>query len=154
MTEISFYTHCGDQTSPFYSRDCYVRVPAGGVGQIVFAHLCTEQDSSVLDDAVHLLHNGSRKAGYTEWYGMHDGMAISLGWDWAELEDGDIRVLRVVLPRTNLMMTDTQGYDVPAEESAEEFLAAIDALPWQSQVRQAVHARTVSSAIMVRKNAH
>jgi hypothetical protein len=121
-----------------YSRDYYVRMPKHEVERIVFEHLYTEQDGAVLQDAAHLLHKSGRKAGCTEWYGMHDGLAVSIGWDWAELEDGDIRALKLGLPRTNAMVTDAQGYDMPAEISASELWSVIDSLAWPAQVRRAI----------------
>ena len=48
-------------------------------------------------------------AGSTEWQGQGASPAVSLAWDWVVQADGEIRLLSVVPPRTNVQVIDPQG---------------------------------------------
>jgi len=113
-----------------YSRDYYCRVPQRKAAELRLQHATSIVEPSVLNEVRHLRLRG-RVAGITEWHGVEQGYPISLGWDWMELQDGDIRPVMVIAPRTNIRLIDAKGYDV-SEASAAPFLwALIASLPWQ-----------------------
>jgi hypothetical protein len=112
------------------SHDRLVRLRPRELTQIVFQHLHTLQDDLILQDCA----LGTLRAGLTEWQGVHHGLLVSLGWDWAEMHDG-LRRLPVVPPRSNLRLLDPAGYDLPLRDEAELLSGHIDTLAWQQAVR-------------------
>ncbi len=120
-----------------HSRDYYCRVPQRKAAELRLQHSASVVDACVLDEVRHLRLPG-RTAGITEWHGLQQGYPISLGWDWMELQDGDLRPVMVILPRTNIRLIDDKGYDV-CEASAAPFLwALIASLPWQRFVARTI----------------
>lgn len=120
-----------------HSRDYYCRVPQRKAAELRLQHSATILEPSVLNEVRHLCLPG-RVAGITEWHGVEQGYPISLGWDWMELQDGDIRPVMVIAPRTNIRLVDAKGYDV-SEASAAPFLwALIAGLPWQGFVSRTI----------------
>lgn len=131
-----------------YSTDYYFRAAVRELAGLGLQHCLTVQDTAVLDD-VHRLRLPGRRAGVTEWEGVCQGCPLSLGWDWAELEDGDIRAITLVAPRTNLMLIDEKGYDMADEPCAASLWAFIATLPWQLQVtRSLVHEPCSPGAVL------
>lgn len=116
----------------FSTHDYMVRVKASELGGIVLDHLYTEQDPGVLGDAQRAY--GSSRAGITEWTGQIAACAVTLAWDWCELDDGEIRLLRHVAPRANIMPLDPKGYDMPAQEAVEALWALVERQPWRGEV--------------------
>ena len=116
-----------------HSHDYLVRVTAAALRAIVFEHYCTLQDSGVLDDEPAA---ADRRAGLTEWIGEAAGRRVSLGWDWRELDDGQALPLLEVAPRSNLMVVDTKGYDLPPQAVASHLWEAVRQIHWQRFVRQ------------------
>jgi Domain of unknown function (DUF4902) len=123
-----------------HSHDYYVRVQRAGLSGIVFEHLYTAPDTLVLDDAARELGWGCRNAGATEWHGRLGKAAVSISWDWAEFDDGEIRVFKAAAPRTNLRVVDSKGYDVVGAEAVAAFWGCIEALAWHPHVQAAVTA--------------
>jgi hypothetical protein len=120
-----------------HSRDYYCRVPQRKAAELRLQHSASILEPSVLNEVRHLCLPG-RVAGITEWHGVEQGYPISLGWDWMELQDGDIRPVMVIAPRTNIRLVDAKGYDV-SEASAAPFLwALIASLPWQGFVSRTI----------------
>lgn len=120
-----------------YSRDYYCRVPQRKAAGLLLHHSISILDASVLGEVQHLRLPG-RRAGITEWQGLEQGYHVSLGWDWMELQDGDIRPVMVIPPRTNIRLIDPKGYDI-SEASAAPFLWDLIArLPWQASVAGAI----------------
>jgi hypothetical protein len=119
-----------------FSRDYYIRVPHHRLADIVFQHLCTAQDP-----AVSAPHRQLCRAGFTEWIGRCGDLCVSLGWDWGQLEDGSICLLKVVSPRTNLMTIDAKGYDIPGERALDSLWALIESFRWRGEVAAALRAR-------------
>ena len=118
-------------------HDYRVRLPGSQVGRIVLEHLLTEQDGHVLELAFPGRRSRHRRAGLTEWEGQVDGCLVSVAWDWAELDDG--RLQRLPLPvRSNLMLLDERGYDLPSEASDRLLQRLIAGLPWQRELRAAL----------------
>lgn len=118
--------------SPFqmHSHDYLLRVAPRELDTIVFAHLCTVQDQSVLQDTA-WENQRALRAGYTEWHGSRNGTSVSLAWDWIELSDGALYPLTAVAPRTNVRLLDPKGYDLDATAECAALWAHIDGLPWR-----------------------
>ena len=120
-----------------YSRDYYCRVPQRKAAELRLQHSTSIVDASVLNEVRHLRLPG-RVAGITEWQGLEQGYPISLGWDWMELQDGDIRPVMVIPPRTNIRLIDAKGYDVPEASAAPFLWALIASLPWNGFVSRMI----------------
>ena len=125
-----------------YSRDYYVRLPSHALGEIDFEHLHSEHDEAVLDDAFFAHGSDTRWAGSTEWQGQGANPAVSLAWDWVVQADGEIRLLSVVPPRTNVQVIDPKGYDLPPSQAISHLLDLIESLPWRAKVLQALEAES------------
>jgi hypothetical protein len=120
--------------APFqmHSHDYLLRVRPCELDTIVFVHLCTVQDPSVLQDTA-WEGRGPLRAGYTEWHGVRNGTAVSLAWDWVELSDGALHAVTTVPPRSNLRLLDPKGYDLAPAAECEALWARIEALPWSDE---------------------
>jgi len=129
-------TPVSNTTPQMFSRDYYVRIPHHRLSDIVFEHLCTEQDPAVSTPHVQLC-----RAGITEWIGRCDGLCVSLGWDWGQLEDGSICLVKAVSPRTNLMPIDAKGYDIPGEQALGDLWTLIESFGWRREVAASLRAR-------------
>ena len=125
-----------------HSRDYYVRLPSHALCNIEFEHLHSAHDEAVLDDA--LLAHGSRTqwAGSTEWQGQGANPAVSLAWDWVVQADGEVRLLAIVPPRTNVQVIDPKGYDLPQSQALRHLLDLIESLPWRAKVLQVLEAES------------
>lgn len=122
-----------------HSPDYYFRVPGRKLGIVQLQHSFTEPDPGVLKDA-RQLGIPARGAGMTEWAGTHERYPLSLGWDWVELADGDIRPVMVIAPRTNLRLVDAKGYDVPDAAAVPFLWEFIGSLDWRPAVAAALAA--------------
>jgi len=125
-------------TPQMFSRDYYVRFPHRRLADIVFEHLCTEQDPAVLRVDPQLC-----RAGITEWIGRCGPLSVSLGWDWGQSQNGSIRLLKAVAPRTNLMALDAKGYDMAGAAGTHALWSLIESLPWRATVALAVRAHAL-----------
>jgi hypothetical protein len=122
-----------------HSHDYRVRLRAAALFTIVFEHVSTLQDFSVLDDALPA-HRAAHSAGITEWQGMSAGGVVSLGWDWLRLHDGALVPDRTVPVRSNFMLLDAQGYDTSAQECDDMLWQLIQEMPWRAAAAQALAA--------------
>jgi hypothetical protein len=120
-----------------HSRDYLVRARLQALTALVFEHLYTEQDVTVLEDTVDLAGQVNWIAGTTEWFGHVQGAVVSLGWDWVRMHDGAVQALKLVAPRTNIQVIDAQGYDLPFEESGSLLWSVIEGISWQSEAATA-----------------
>lgn len=114
-----------------HSHDYLVRVTAAALQAIVFEHYCTLQDSPGPGSAP-----PQRRVGLTEWVGQAAGARVSLGWDWQQLDDGQALALQEVPPRSNLMVVDARGYDLPPAEVARHLWQVVRQIPWESYVQR------------------
>ena len=120
-----------------YSSDYYLRLAARELADLGLQHSVSVQDTAVLVD-VHRLGLAGRRAGFTEWESLYQGSLLSLGWDWAELEQGDLRAITLVAPRTNIKLIDIKGYDMADECATACLWAFIATLSWQRPVAQSL----------------
>jgi len=130
------------QDFQLHSRDYYVRLPSHALCEIEFEHLHSAHDAAVLDDAPMAQGKPTRWAGSTEWQGLGPSPAVSLAWDWVVLADGEVRLLSVVPPRTNVQVIDPKGYDLPESQAIPHILDLIESLPWRTKVLQALEAES------------
>lgn len=119
-----------------FSHDYYFRIAERKLGAVRLTQSFSLEDPGVFHE-VRTLCLPARRAGITEWEGIQEGHPLSLGWDWMELEDGEIRPVMVVAPRTNIMVIDRRGYDIPEPSSAAFLWEFIAALPWKQAVAEA-----------------
>jgi Domain of unknown function (DUF4902) len=128
-----------------HSPDYYWRIPEQELAGVRLQHLITVEDAMVLRQ-VRQWRVPGRRAGFTEWEGLEQGAPLSLGWDWVELDDGDIQAAMALAPRTNIMPIDAKGYDIPGEWSAPHLWELIAGLPWKQFVRDSLPAQETSAA--------
>ena len=114
-----------------HSHDHRIRLREAALFAIVFEHVCSMQDFSVLEDA-RPAHRAVHSAGLTEWQGLWSGRLVSLGWDWVRLHDGALVPETTVPPRTNIMLIDRRGYDMSLRDCDAGLWQLIRALPWQA----------------------
>ena len=128
------------QDFQMHSRDYYVRLPSHALCAIEFEHLHSAQDDAVLDDALQSHGEHTQWAGSTEWQGQGADPPVSLAWDWVVQADGEVRLLAIVPPRTNVQVIDRKGYDLPQAQAIPHLLDLIESLPWRTKVLQALQA--------------
>ena len=120
-----------------HSADWRVRLREPALLSIVFEHVCSVQDASVLDETVHL-HRSARGCGATEWQGRCGGRLVSLGWDWLRLDDGALVPDLSSPPRSNILLIDSRGYDMDLPDSDLGLWQLIQGLGWQEQAAVAL----------------
>jgi hypothetical protein len=125
------------QVPQLHSHDYRVRIKTEALHSILFSHLTTLQDPDVMADAA-LLFRSLCLAGTTDWQATVDGMAVSLEWDWIQLEDGVVMPFRSVAPRTNLCLVGPKGYDLSEEEHQDGLWALVDVLAWEQAVAREI----------------
>jgi hypothetical protein len=77
-------------------------------------------------------------SGFTEWV-THTPHPVSLGWDWCLVVRGAAPGwVRTDMPRTNVLMVDAQGRDLPWRLSLHRLATVVDSLPWPGVVTAAV----------------
>jgi hypothetical protein len=124
--------------------DGHVRLTLEEVSSIDFVHLI-----SGLDDP----GNGAPRcgalvtiSGYTEWIGL-TSPELTVGWDWeVGSSHGRVRLRRVGLPRTNVLLVDASGRDFDWEASLAALAGVVDALAWQEQAESAIAVRYAGSS--------
>lgn len=131
---------CSSSLPQMHSRDYYCRVPERKIAGLRLSHLDSCVDPTVQDEVQRLGLRG-RLAGITEWHGLQEGYPVSLGWDWMELQDGHVRAVMVIPPRTNLKLVDAKGYDLPEASAAPFLWALIASLPWPAHVSRMIAGR-------------
>ena len=120
-----------------HSHDYLIRERHQALTGIEFQHLYSEQDATVLEEALDLPSAVNWIAGTTEWVADIQGTVASIGWDWVQLHDGAVKALKHVAPRTNLQVIDLKGYDLSFDDAAAILWSVIEKLPWQSEVASA-----------------
>lgn len=76
--------------------------------------------------------------GYSEWV-SHTTPRLSLGWDWhLSCAQGLLGLVRVGLPRSNVMLIDRHGVDYGWQHNLEILGTVVDALPWRDDTEHAL----------------
>ena len=79
-------------------------------------------------------------SGYTEWGSEGLQVPVSLGWDWSiDLPlGGELTYQRIGMPRSNVMLIDSQQQDFGWTRNLQALALMVDSLPWADQTRRAV----------------
>jgi hypothetical protein len=114
-----------------YSADFQVRLKASQIASCEWVHLETSWDGE------HLITDERIGAcgGITEWVSSHQGQVLTLGWDWAVCDDGELIVRAEVAPRTNILTISRQGYDVAPDANITNLWLLIMSIPWKHEVK-------------------
>lgn len=132
-----------------HSRDYYVRARMRTVEQVAFAHVQSDEDAGVLQDARDQFGHEPRAAGFTEWGGQIGGRHISLAWDWAADRDDRLWLIFRVRPRTNVRLICDKGYDLPLQPDTDGMLlfSLIESIPWRFAVAASLRDQTTMTAL-------
>lgn len=123
------------------SPDYLFRERVTALATLGFEHLYTVEDLTVLEDTRTDLPSHPVTAGTTEWQCNVGGRTLSLGWDWARLHDGAVRLLAAVPPRSNIQVIDAKGYELAHDEAGAALTALVASFDWERQVQHQLHGR-------------
>lgn len=113
------------------SSDGFLRLKTRELDRIPLEHLLSN-----VDDEAPVLAPGCGAAttlsGYTEWVSPA-APTLSIGWDWEwrALPGSSAGVVRLGLPRTNILVVSEASVPLPWEDSLEVLASFIDAIDWQ-----------------------
>lgn len=123
------------------SHDGYVRMTEHVFLRLPLVHFLSGLDEDSLHPPV---HGGieSTISGYTEWLSVSVPV-VSVGWDWRlNLMTGAPNYKREGVPRSNVMIIDTEnGRDVGDEATAEAIALRLDHSGWEDDVRKQIAVR-------------
>lgn len=112
------------------SPDGYLRLHPQELGSIALQHLISNVDDEVIDP-VQRCGAATTLSGYTEWVSPAEP-ALSIGWDWEwRCTPGQAEVVRLGLPRTNILVVSESSVPLPWEDSLQVLAHFIDAIDWQ-----------------------
>jgi len=112
------------------SADGYLRLKQGDLGHIPLQHLISNVDDEGPGTAPRC-GTAATLSGYTEWVSPTEP-ALSIGWDWEwRHAAGSPGVVRLGLPRTNILLVSEASVPLPWEDSLEMLARFIDAIDWQ-----------------------
>jgi hypothetical protein len=112
------------------SPDGYLRLKTRELGCIPLHHLISNVDD---EPTTRELRCGAAAtvSGYTEWISPAEP-TLSIGWDWEwRAVPGTAGVVRLGLPRTNILVVSEASVPLPWEDSLQILARHIDAIDWQ-----------------------
>ena len=112
-----------------YGSDLRVRIRPVKADELGLALYFWHAEPGVLADAREV-HPDAANAGMVEFQGAYGNTVVTLGWDWVQLETGQVVPLVQGGPRTNLQLLDPQGYDIPGPAHEEALWQLVANLPW------------------------
>lgn len=121
------------------SNDGLLRLQQGELSAMKLVHLI----SGIDDDAAPATHSprcgsSTTLSGYTEWVSAQEPN-LTLGWDWQlETDPMSSRVVRLGLPRTNVLVVKGEHDPLPWETSLEVLASFIDSFDWNTPAFDAV----------------
>lgn len=119
--------------------DGFLRMPLDAVLSTRLVHVISALDDDCKDGM--LCGQQTLITGYTEWASL-SAPRVSLGWDWQiDARYGDIRCARIGLPRSNVMLVDSESNDYGWIKNLEVLATVVDAIAWADQTRQALSGR-------------
>ena len=122
--------------------DGYLRLKAQELGSIPLQHLISNVDEEAASQQPRC-GAATTLSGYTEWVSPAEP-SLSIGWDWEwRALPGTPGVIRLGLPRTNILVVSEDSVPFPWEDSLHVLARVIDAIDWQ---RAALDAAFRSSA--------
>lgn len=122
------------------ASDGFLRLPLDTILSTPLIHVVSGLDDN---EAFHQETCGRPTliSGYTEWVSV-SAPTVSLGWDWRiEAKSGEVRCVRVGLPRSNVMLVDEARHDYGWTRNLEILATIVDAIPWTEETRRAVGER-------------
>jgi hypothetical protein len=113
-----------------------LRMPVSELAHLQLRHLASGVDASgdELPASAGLQRESCAQfTGFTEWIGaMNPG--LSLGWDWVVSGCAGVIVAVPGTLRTNLVLTDASGADLPREALLQCLASYLSQWPWQAAV--------------------
>lgn len=119
------------------SPDGYIRIRLSNLDVLPFVHLFSESDDGFLQE-LQSQTIPARCAGFSEWI-SDTTPPISIGWGWFVHSDSERMLLAPDGVRSNVMLIDTQGYDLGPQKTASLFGAWLSAFEWQPAVSTALN---------------
>ena len=77
--------------------------------------------------------------GQTLWGDATAQQSAGVAWDWVEVQDGVVAMADPLGLVTNLKLLDDRGEALNQIQVAVQLHQLVHALPWQSEVRRALH---------------
>jgi phasin family protein len=114
------------------SCDGYIRMSLKRLALLQFVHVASACDQTLLPELLLADAVPAGAAGYTEWTSK-TAPFVSLGWDWY-CDDVFRHCLLINEVRSNIMLVDSQGYDLGTRRSAHFIASWLGALEWQAAV--------------------
>ena len=112
------------------SPDGFLRIQTQELGCIPLQHLISNLDEEPSDGS-QCCGAATTLSGYTEWVSPVEP-ALSIGWDWEwRGTPGESAVVRLGLPRTNILVISDASVPLPWEDSLQVLAHFIDAIDWQ-----------------------
>jgi len=106
---------------------------AGEAPPLRFSHLGTRV-LSVGDE-------GMPSTGQTVWGETTDQRAAGVAWDWVEISGGIVAMADPLGLISNLRFVSEDGEPLAERDAALRLHRMVYALPWQTEVRRALHAQ-------------
>lgn len=126
------------------TADGLLRVHQRKLDAMTLVHLISGIDDDVLAEGAPRCGGGTTLSGYTEWISA-DEPGLTLGWDWQlETHSSAPRVVRLGMPRTNVLVLRGEQDPLPWEQSLEVLASFIDAFDWNTPAFDAVCGRYAS----------
>lgn len=127
--------------TPNHPPDGLLRLDQRHLGAITLVHLISGIDDDVLADRALRCGSSTTLCGYTEWVSAEEP-GLTLGWDWQlETHATAPRVVRLGMPRTNVLVLRGESDPLPWEQSLEVLASFIDAFDWNTPAFDAVCGR-------------
>ncbi|MFT3815660.1 MAG: DUF4902 domain-containing protein [Acidovorax sp.] len=123
-------------------EDGFVRLSLDAILGVRLEHLLSGLEREVLRSGVQC-GAATTVCGFSEW-ASRNSPRVSLGWDWRlSWEHGLIGLVRVGLPRSNVMLVDHRGIDYDWERNLVVLGTVVDALPWRDDTEYALARCTI-----------
>lgn len=111
------------------SPDGYLCLKTQELGLIPLQHLISNVDDEV-PGRTPCCGATTTLCGYTEWVSPVEP-SLSIGWDWEWRAVPTSGVIRLGLPRTNILVVSEASVPLPWEDSLQVLAHFIDAIDWQ-----------------------
>lgn len=130
---MTWNDNCAGSPSPRLSEeDGYVRLSLDDIFCVRMVHLLSGLDDHAPPSKSPQCGSQTVISGYSEWVSSISPR-VSLGWDWRlSFDNGLMGLVRVGLPRSNVMLIDRNGIDYGWLQNLEVLGTVVDALPWRN----------------------
>ncbi|SFN27755.1 DUF4902 domain-containing protein [Variovorax sp. OV329] len=113
------------------SSDGYLRLKTRELDCIPLKHLISNVDDEEISQAPSCAVT-TTLSGYTEWVSpIEPTLSIGWDWEWRGLAGKSAGVVRLGLPRTNILVVSDACVPLPWEDSLQVLAGFIDAIDWQ-----------------------